>query len=93
MDFTCFVIVIVFFLLDKGHEAENWQKEGLFLLHYHFPMEGSSESFSAYIGMNDHYMYMTEILSKVRTNKNIHVLPMVLYDRQPGNRMSSYGPV
>ena len=26
------VIVIVFFLLDKGHEAENLQKECLFLL-------------------------------------------------------------
>ena len=34
----------VFFLLDKGHEAENLQKECLFLLHYHFPMEDSSES-------------------------------------------------
>ena len=30
---------------DKGHEAENLQKECLFLLHYHFPMEDSSESF------------------------------------------------
>ena len=39
------VIVIVFFLLDKGHEAENLQKECLFLLHYHFPMEDSSESY------------------------------------------------
>ena len=38
-------IVIVFFLLDKGHEAENLQKECLFLLHYHFPMEDSSESY------------------------------------------------
>ena len=35
---------IVFFLLDKGHEAENLQKECLFLLHYHFPMADSSES-------------------------------------------------
>ena len=26
----------VFFLLDKGHEAEHLQKECLFLLHYHF---------------------------------------------------------
>ena len=25
--------IIVFFLLDKGHEAENLQKEYLFLLH------------------------------------------------------------
>ena len=33
------------FLLDKGHEAENLQKECLFLLHYHFPMEDSSELF------------------------------------------------
>ena len=32
MDFTYTVIVIVFFLLDKGHEAENLQKECLFLL-------------------------------------------------------------
>ena len=32
------------FLLDKGHEAENLQKECLFLLHYYFPMEDSSES-------------------------------------------------
>ena len=30
MDFTYIVIVIVFFLLDKGHEAENLQKECLF---------------------------------------------------------------
>ena len=36
------------FLLDKRHEAENLQKECLFLLHYHFPMEDSSES---YIGI------------------------------------------
>ena len=34
MDFTYIVIVIVFFLLDKGHEAENLQKECLFLLYY-----------------------------------------------------------
>ena len=33
-----------FFLLDKGHEAEHLQKRCLFLLHYHFPMEDSSES-------------------------------------------------
>ena len=45
MEFTQIVIAIVFFLLDKGHEAENLQKECLFLLHYHFPMEDSSESF------------------------------------------------
>ena len=31
MDFTYIVIVIVLFLLDKGHEAKNLQKEGLFL--------------------------------------------------------------
>ena len=30
MDFTWIVIVIVFFLLDKGHEAENLQKECFF---------------------------------------------------------------
>ena len=41
--FTLIVIVIVFFLLDKGHEAENLQKGCLLLLHYHFPMEDSSE--------------------------------------------------
>ena len=29
MDFTWIVIVIVFFLLDKGHDAENLQKEVL----------------------------------------------------------------
>ena len=29
---------------NKGHEAENLQKECLFLLPYHFPMEDSSES-------------------------------------------------
>ena len=38
-------IVFVFFLLDKGREVENLQKECLFLLHYHFPTEDSSESF------------------------------------------------
>ena len=27
-------IVIVFFLLDKGHEAENLQKECLFILYF-----------------------------------------------------------
>ena len=43
------VIVIVFFLLDKGHEAENLQKECLFLLNYHFPMEDSSESYAYFI--------------------------------------------
>ena len=32
-------------ILDKGHEAKNLQKECLFLLLYHFPMEDSSESF------------------------------------------------
>ena len=42
---------IVFFLLDKGHGAKILQKECLFLLHYHFPMEDSSESLYAnYIG-------------------------------------------
>ena len=45
MDFTYIVIIIVFFLLDKGHEAENLQKECLFLLYYHFPIEDSSGSF------------------------------------------------
>ena len=30
MDFTQIVIVIVFFLLNKGHEAEILQKEYLF---------------------------------------------------------------
>ena len=49
MDSTYIVIVIVFFLLDKGHEAENLQKECLFLLHYHFPMEDSSESFEKFM--------------------------------------------
>ena len=44
MDLTQIVIVIVFFLLDKDHEAEILQKECLFLLYYHFPMEDSSES-------------------------------------------------
>ena len=39
------VIVIVFFLTDKGHEAENLQKECLFLLYYHFPVDDSDESF------------------------------------------------
>ena len=34
MDFTQIVIVNVFFLLDKGHEAEHLQKECLFLLYY-----------------------------------------------------------
>ena len=34
MDFTQIVIVIVFFLLDKGHEAENLQKECLFLSYH-----------------------------------------------------------
>ena len=33
MDFTQIVIVIVFFLLNNGHEAENLQKECLFLLY------------------------------------------------------------
>ena len=33
------------FLLDKSHEAEHLQKGCLFLLHYHFPMEDSSERF------------------------------------------------
>ena len=33
-------------MLDKGHhETEHLQKECLFLLYYHFPMEDSSESF------------------------------------------------
>ena len=32
MDFAYIVIFIVFFLLDKGHEAEHLQKECLFLL-------------------------------------------------------------
>ena len=32
-----------FLLLDKGHEAENLQKECLFLWHCHFPMEDSGE--------------------------------------------------
>ena len=40
--------MVVFFLLDKGREAENLQKECLFLLHYHFPMEDSSEKFLFY---------------------------------------------
>ena len=31
MNFTKIVIVIVFFLLDKGHEAKNMQKECLLL--------------------------------------------------------------
>ena len=35
MDFTWIVIVIVFFLLDKGHEAEILPKVCLFFfLHY-----------------------------------------------------------
>ena len=28
---------------SKGHKAENLQKECLFLLYYHFPMEDSNE--------------------------------------------------
>ena len=32
-------------MLDKGHEAENLQKECLFLLYYHFPMDDSSDSY------------------------------------------------
>ena len=36
---------IVFFLLDEGHEAENLLKRVYVLLHYHFPMEDTSESF------------------------------------------------
>ena len=46
MDFAWIVIVIVFLLLDKGHESENLQKECLFLLYYLFPMymKDSSES-------------------------------------------------
>ena len=42
---VAFIEQNVFVLLDKGHKAENLQKECLFLLHYHFPMEDSSESF------------------------------------------------
>ena len=45
MDLTWIVIVIIFFLPDKDHEAENLQKECLFLFYYHFPMEDSNESF------------------------------------------------
>ena len=45
-----FYIVIVFFLLDKGHEAENLQKECLFVLYYHFPKQDSTESFENEIG-------------------------------------------
>ena len=45
------IIVIVFFLLDKGHKAENLQK---FLLHYHFPMEDSSESYLQGQGCSSH---------------------------------------
>ena len=42
------VIVIVFFLLDKDHDAEHLQKQCLFLLYYHFPMEDASESFEKF---------------------------------------------
>ena len=44
MNFLPIVIVIIFFVLDKGHEAENLQKECLFLLFYDFPIEDASES-------------------------------------------------
>ena len=36
--------VIIFFSLDKGHEAKTLQKECLLLLYDHFPMEDSRES-------------------------------------------------
>ena len=39
------LVAFVDFLLDKGHEAENLQKECLFLLQYHFPMEDFSTIF------------------------------------------------
>ena len=42
-------ICVYIFLLDKGHEVENLQKESLFLLHYHFPMEDSSESIESWM--------------------------------------------
>ena len=32
MDFTYTVVVMGFFLLDKGHEVENLQKECLFFI-------------------------------------------------------------
>ena len=38
------VIVIIFILLDKGHEAESLLKECLFLLYYHIRMDDSSKS-------------------------------------------------
>ena len=41
-----FIASALSFLLDKGHEAENLQKECLFLLYYHFPMEDSGELFA-----------------------------------------------
>ena len=53
MDFTKIVIVIVFFLLNKGHEAENLQKECLFLLYYHFHTEDSSELLYFYVKGQD----------------------------------------
>ena len=59
MDFTWIVIDIVFFLLDKGHEAENLQR--VFCLYYHFPIEDSNESFKfSIIGK---YMYLVQTLT------------------------------
>ena len=53
------VIGEFFFWLDKGHEAENLQKDFLFLLYYHFPMEDSRES------LNDKYFSYFELCTYV----------------------------
>ena len=45
MDLTFIAISIVFFLLDKGHEAENLQKCVCIYCITASPMEDSSESF------------------------------------------------
>ena len=58
MDFTYIVIVIVFFLLDKGNEAESLQKECLFLLYYHFPMEDSSEYIEIVLCFGSDYKFL-----------------------------------
>ena len=58
-----------------GHEDGNLQKERLFLLYYHFPMEGSSESFQAgmvYQSMDPAFSLPTAALQlKGQTFKNL----------------------
>ena len=44
-EFMIVIVMLFFFLLDKGHEAENLKKECLFLSYYHFPMDDSSDCF------------------------------------------------